>query len=117
MHAKWHAELVWWRTLLTEWKQVQIAPRRSIMLKNELVTWDQEPLLTPMTDASRSKQKLKGGSSRHVWCLYYQAWKFDEEEVLNLDIMWSWRGWPWWCGYGTCARSRSTCNYCGASGS
>ena len=86
MHAKWHAELVWWRTLLTEWNQVQIAPRRSIMLKNELVTWDQEPLLTPMTDASRSKQKLKGAAGA-MFGVYYQAWKFDKEEVLNLDIM------------------------------
>ena len=38
LHPQWRAELQWWKVLLTEWNQVSIRPRQSILIKQEFVT-------------------------------------------------------------------------------
>jgi hypothetical protein len=80
MHPHWQTELVWWRTLLTQWNRV------SIIVPPTLTEGERDPMHTPMTDASRSKEKQTGAAGA-MFGVYYQQWKFTPREILNLNIM------------------------------
>ena len=79
MNGFWEAELGWWRSLLTDWnrKALLVAPQWLVPMKaNEL---------SPFTDASRSKKRLKGGAGA-VFGNIAMAFQFEEEELEWLDI-------------------------------
>ena len=80
MTTEWRVELQWWATLLQDWNRVAIIVPRTFR------TWHQEPYCTPMTDASRSKQRRRGAAGAMFENLF-QAWEFTSQEVDNLHIM------------------------------
>lgn len=80
VHGEWRTELTWWVELLCNWNRV------SILVPKVLTTFDQEPWDTPYTDASRSKQRGKGGAGA-VFKQYYQYFDFSTQEVDLMDIM------------------------------
>jgi hypothetical protein len=80
MDALWTVELAWWQELMTVWNRV------TILAPVSFTTFEEHPFDTPFTDASRSKQRLKGGAGA-VWRHYYMMFQFSAEEVEHLNIM------------------------------
>ena len=80
MTEAWRTELAWWRKLLTEWNCV------ALLVPHRYIEWKQEPFLTPMTDASRSKSKGTGAAGA-MFGRWYQHWDFSAQEIQELHIM------------------------------
>ena len=80
MTEAWRTELAWWRTLLMEWNCA------ALLVPHRYIEWKQEPFLTPMTDASRSKSKGTGAAGA-MFGKWYQHWDFSAQEIQELHIM------------------------------
>jgi hypothetical protein len=80
MVEMWDTELRWWLKLLQSWN------RASIIIPRQVTSFEEVPFDTPLTDASRSKQRLTGGAGA-VFKQFYMMFKFTPREVANLNIM------------------------------
>ena len=58
---RWKMELNWWKDLLSSWNRV------ALLVPRTYLSWRQEPLLVPMTDASRSLPRLTGAGGASCW--------------------------------------------------
>lgn len=76
----WKQELSWWRELLTGWNRI------ALLVPHRYLDWRQEPLLVPMTDASRSLQRLTGAGGA-MFGNFFQQWSFTATEIRTLNIM------------------------------
>jgi hypothetical protein len=78
--SRWKSELSWWKELLVNWNRV------ALLVPRVYLTWKQDPLLIPMTDASRSLQRLTGAGGA-MFGNFYQQWDFTVQEIKAFTIM------------------------------
>ena len=80
MDETWVTELRWWKELLTTWNKV------ALLVPREFTSYDEQAFETPFTDASRSRERLKGGAGA-VFGKFFQMFQFTRRECHYLDIM------------------------------
>ena len=80
VHHAWRMELVWWRTLLTNWNCV------ALILPLYQTVPGKYGLLAPTQDACRSLQRMSGGGGA-AYGVRYQHYRFTPEEITWLTIM------------------------------
>lgn len=76
----WDIELRWWLQLLRAWN------RASVIIPRQVTSYEEVAFDVPLTDASRSKQRLTGGAGA-VFKHFYMMFKFTAREVAHLNIM------------------------------